>query len=405
MRIINKAVTVMLFACLLLISHVMLADDPSSGGGVNFRNLTLEQGIAAAKAEGKPLYVHGYTDWCHFCMYMKDSVYPDKEVGDFWNANFVSIKINMEKEGKKLNDSLKIHTYPAMLFYNGNGEIQHRAAGRRYKQPFLELGREALDPRRQMIYFQKKFDAGTATPYEVQFYFRMQEIAGMDAQPMLNDYLMKQPADSFANQNNWRIMYDIIKDPYLPIVQKFIDNKKMLEAKYTADSVNSKLIGLYNSRLMQYVQQLDSNGYEKLKNEILANQKLDIRERIVAWAEVSKAKMKSDWEGYKKLSLPYIEKYGMTDVKRLNDAAEVYYTRYSSDKEAMANAEKWARRSVELADQYKGNHILAGILYLNGKKEEALKVAQHAVEIGKRDSNDVRPTQQLINVIEQNMGK
>src|SRR5689334_22034717 len=122
MRTLNKAIKVMLLACLFLISKWTLADGPGTGVGINFRNLTLEQGIAAAKAEGKPLYVHGYTDWCHFCMYMKDSVYPDKEVGDFWNANFVSIKIDMEKEGKKLNDSLKIHTYPAMLFYDGNGE-------------------------------------------------------------------------------------------------------------------------------------------------------------------------------------------------------------------------------------------------------------------------------------------
>jgi thioredoxin-related protein len=402
----EQALRAMMFTCFVIFqTSLSLHAEGGNGKGINFRNLTLEQGLEAAKAEKKPLYVHGYTDWCHFCMYMRDSVYTDSEVGDFFNTNFICIKIDMEKEGKKLNDSLKIHTYPAMLFYDVNGEMMHRAAGRRYKQPFLELGREALDPRRQMRTFQKKFEAGTATPYEVQFYFRMQEIAGMDAQPMLNDYLMKQPADSFMNQNNWRIMYDIIKDPYLPIVQKIIDNKKALEAKYTADSVNNKLIGLYNSRLMQYTQLLDSNGYKSLKEEILANKKLDIREKIVAWAEINKAKMKSDWETYKLLAKPFADKYAMDDFRRLNDMADIFYQRFSSDKDLLEQARVWASRSVQLADLYKGNYILASITYLKGDKELAKKICEHAIELGKRDNVDYRPATQLLTVIDQNMPK
>jgi hypothetical protein len=68
-------------------------------------------------------------------------------------------------------------------------------------------------------------------------------------------------------------------------------------------------------------------------------------------------------------------------------------------------AGRWAKRSVEIADLYKGNHILASITYMQGDKEEALKIAKHAVDLGKRDNNDYRPTTQLITVIEQNLGK
>jgi thiol-disulfide isomerase/thioredoxin len=405
MRISVAALRALIIACLMVTGSLSFLHAEGGGQGINFRNLTLDQALATAKTENKPVYVHGYTDWCHFCMYMKDSVYPDKEVGDFFNSNFICIKINMEKEGKRLNDSLKIHTYPAMLFYDVNGEIMHRAAGRRYKNTFLELGKEALDPRRQMRTFQKKFNSGTATPAEVQFYFRMQEIAGMDAQQMLNDYLMKLPADSFYTQNSWRIMYDIIKDPSLPVVQKMIDNKKTLEEKFTTDSVNNKFINLYNSRLMQYVQLLDSANYEKLRNSILANNKLDIREKIVAWADVNKAKMKSDWETYKTLAKNFANKYAMDDFRRLNDIANIFYERFSADKELLGLAEAWAKKSVSIYDNYKGNHILASIAYMRGDKDEAMKLANHAIEIAKKDNNDYRMTSQLIAVMQQNQGK
>jgi len=367
--------------------------------GVNFRTLTFEQALAASKKENKPLYIHGYADWCHYCKYMIDSVYTDKEVADFFNANFVSIKMDMEKEGKELNKTIKSHTYPTMLFYDVNGELMHRAAGRRYKLPFLELGKEALDPNRQMRTFKNKYESGTATPSEVQFYFRMQEIAGMSAQSMINDYLLKQPDSIFTNQNNWRIMYDIIKDPTMPCVNRMLDFKKELEAKYTADSVNNKLINVHNSYLMQFIQQLDSVGFEAAKKRIRNNPKLDISEKICAWGDLNKYKMKSDWESYRKNARPFIEKYAMDDPRRINDVSNNLYDHFGGDKELMSAAEQWVKKSVSILDIYKGNYVLASISFVLGKKEQALAAANHAVEVGMRDKVDYKPATMLIDAI------
>jgi thiol-disulfide isomerase/thioredoxin len=368
--------------------------------GVNFRKITLEQALEAAKKENKPVYVHGYADWCHYCKYMVDSVYPDKEVADFMNSHFVSIKIDMEKEGKELNKTIKSHTFPTMLFYDVNGELMHRAAGRRYKLPFLELAKEALDPNRQMRTFKNKYENGTATPYEVQFYFRMQEIAGMDAQLMIDDYLRKQPDSAFTNQNNWRIMYDIIKDPTMPCVNRMLDFKKELEAKYTKDSVNNKLINLHNSYLMQYIQQLDSVGFEAAKKKIKNNPKLDISEKICAWADVNKYKMKSDWDSYRNKAVPFIEKYAMDDARRINDVSNNLYDHFAGDKELMTKAEQWVKKSISILDIYKGNYVLASISFVLGKKEQALAAANHAVELGIRDKVDYNQATMLIAAID-----
>ncbi len=368
--------------------------------GIKFRSLTLEQAIVAAKAENKKVFIHGFADWCHYCMYMKDSVYIDKEVGDFYNANFVCLKIDMEKEGKEINKTIKSHTFPTFLFYDSNGELIHRAAGRRYKQPFLELGREALDPRRQMRYYKNRYDSATATPAEVQFYFRMQEIAGMDAQLMIDDYLKKQSDADFTNANNWRIIYDIIKDPTLTIMQRILAHKKEFEAKYTADSINNKLINLYNSYLTGYVQRLDSVGFEAAKRQVLNTKNLDIAPKIVAYADLNKLKMKSDWDGYKVAGKKFVEQYAMDDFRRLIEVAQVYYDHFYSDKEVLAQAEQWAMKSVSIADLYKGNHLLASINVMLGNKEQALKYANHAVEVAKLYNNDYKQTMLLLDRIQ-----
>ena len=276
----------------------------------------------------------------------------------------------------------------------------HRAAGRKYKQPFLDLGKEALDPERQMRAFKNKYDAGTATPNEVQTYFRMQEIAGMSAQLMIDDYLRKQSDSDFTNANNWRIMYDIIKDPTLPVMKRIIDNKKLLETKYTKDSVDNKLVRLYNSYLMQYVQQLDSVGYETEKRKIKQNSKLDIADKICAFAELNKHKMKTEWDIYRVEGKKFIEKYAMNDFQRINDVVTIFYERFAGDKDLMMLSEQWIQHSISIADVYKSNNLLASISFVLGKKEQALNAANHAIELGIKNKIDYNQSTQLLNVIE-----
>jgi len=388
----KTATIIVLLLITRFIGPVKASDDKP---GINFRPLTLEKALVAAKIENKPVFLHGFADWCHYCEYMKDSVYTDKEVADFYNAHFICVKMDMEKEGKSIATSLKAHTFPVLVFYDTDGTIMHRAAGRKYKQPFLELGKEALDPKRQMRYFKTSYESGTATPYEVQMYFRMQEMSGMDAQLMINDYLMKQPDSSFTNQNNWRIINDILKDPSMPIMTRVIANKNALEAKY-ADSVATKFINIYNSYLMQYVQLLDSAGYEKAKKNILATG-LDLGPKICAYADLNRLKMKSEWDAYMVESKKFVEKYAMNDSRRLADIARVIYERFNSEKDKVLIAEQWAERSVKFNDNYRNNHLLASIYYVLGKKEQGFEVANHAIDIAKRTNADYSQTTTLLN--------
>ncbi len=378
------------------------AVEPDSAAVLKFRPLTLQQAFAAAKKENKLVFVHGFTDWCHYCKYMKDSVYTTKEVADLYNSTFVCIKMDMEKEGKKINDDLKIHTYPAFVFYDGNGEIVHRAAGRRYKSTFIELANEAVDPRRQMRTFIQKYENGTATPSEVQFYFRMLETSGIDAQSFINEYLMKQSDSTLASPNNWRIIYDIIKDPNMPAVNRILDKRKEFEAKFTRDSLNNKIINLHNYYLTQFVQQLDSVGYDNAKKKIRANSRLsDVSEKICAYADINKLKLKSQYDAYKIQGQIFVEKYAMDDPRRINDVCGVLYERFYSDTTLMLKVEKWLKHSISLEDIYKGNHLLASVSVILGNKEQALNAANHAVEVGKKFNNDYKQTTLLIDRINQ----
>ena len=97
--------------------------------GILFRHITFQEALSLAKKENKMVFLHGFADWCGHCKTMAETVYLDSALGVFYNANFVCIKLDMEKEGKELARSYRITKYPGLLFLDASGNIVHRTTG------------------------------------------------------------------------------------------------------------------------------------------------------------------------------------------------------------------------------------------------------------------------------------
>lgn len=54
----------------------------------NFRSITFDEALAAAKAENKMVFIDFYTDWCGPCKAMARDVFPQKAVGDYMNEKW-----------------------------------------------------------------------------------------------------------------------------------------------------------------------------------------------------------------------------------------------------------------------------------------------------------------------------
>lgn len=54
--------------------------------------------VKKAKKEKKLIFVDCYTSWCGPCKLLARDVFTNDEVADFFNANFVNAKFDMEKD-------------------------------------------------------------------------------------------------------------------------------------------------------------------------------------------------------------------------------------------------------------------------------------------------------------------
>ncbi len=69
-----------------------------------------------------------------------------KEVGDFFNKNFINIKVECFKDpvGKKIGKKYEVKGYPTLDWVDGNGKKIYRTMGVKNKTTLIEEAKKAL---------------------------------------------------------------------------------------------------------------------------------------------------------------------------------------------------------------------------------------------------------------------
>lgn len=114
----------------LLVTAALLANGRAAwaGGGA----ITWRRSLPVAQAEAvrshKLLMVDFTTVWCGFCKKMDAETYVDSTVIRL-SENVVPIKIDAEREGKRLAEKYGVDVYPTILFLNENGGVEGSMSG------------------------------------------------------------------------------------------------------------------------------------------------------------------------------------------------------------------------------------------------------------------------------------
>ena len=141
--------------------------------GIEFEHGTFAEALAKAKKENKMVFMDCYTTWCGPCKQLAKKVFPQKEVGDYFNTHFVNVKMDMEKgEGAELAKKYGVKTYPTLLFMDAAGKVLHTKLGSSGSTGLIEVAKVARDPSRRIGTFKEKYAKGNRDPKLVAQYVR-----------------------------------------------------------------------------------------------------------------------------------------------------------------------------------------------------------------------------------------
>lgn len=355
--------------------------------------------VALAKKENKPIFVDCFTTWCGPCKWLAKNVFTKNEVADFYNGKYISVEIDMEKgEGIDLAKQWNIRAYPSLIFCDANGEVTHRSCGVDYRddfyKDFIQLGKDATDPSKQFAVKKKLVESGKADAKTTAEYILLLSHACQDYDAELKKYFATQKDGDLISRQNWDLIYNVVSDFGSREFTYLVSNKALYDKLYTADSVTDKINSVMITSLLTLANAGDQAQYDDMKMRIKKSGIAD-PDKIILMADMKLYQKKKDWTAYANTAIAYTDKYSMNNANELNSVAWNFYEKIE-DKTLLANAERWAKRSVELDPNYANTDTYAAVLFKLGKIDEAKKQAQIAIDLAKKENTNYSETQKLL---------
>jgi thiol-disulfide isomerase/thioredoxin len=357
--------------------------------GIHFFHGTFAEALAKAEQEDKLIFMDAFTTWCGPCKRMAASVFPDEAVGEFYNANFINVKMDMEKgEGPDLSQRYGVRSYPTLLYIGADGKVVHNSSGARPPEAFIELGQEALKKFDKSVSWGKLYIEGKRDAATVLGYIKSLNQVGKPSLRIANEYLSSQ--SDLTTPENLEIILESTTEADSRIFDYLI--------KYKDAIIKLKSKQVFENKLAAACKKTFKKSME-YRNEGLLMESQEKMKMLPDKYDEFKYTSDMDYYGSTGNAAKFLEackgyaaKVAKEDAAKHKELSQLCLKYFKDDKKVMAVGEKSAKKALELLEQQDNYMNYGRILYHNGKKQEAIDLIKKGVEVAKTKGE---PTQLL----------
>ena len=327
--------------------------------GIEFSDGSWTEIKAEAKAEKKLIFIDCHTSWCGPCKKLSKEVFTQPEVGDFFNQNFISYKVDMEKGvGIELREKYHVGAYPTLLWLDHKENLVHRIVGYIEADALLDEAQSALHCGNFDKSIGKKYKKDKDNPELVKAYMDyLIETADSRSKEVAKQYLSLLDDEDFLKPEVFNLIENHVDDPFIPAVEYVVSNYALFAEKFkesTVERLFSNIYFHYSNKLMRRVLSeggLDDEAMEKLENQM---GQINFKEK-----DLYLEKLRIKGLAYQKQWKPFAERVdkllandnsGKTPVRELQD----WYTKVlesdCSEKEVIMSAISWIDLAIEKRD-------------------------------------------------------
>lgn len=379
--------------------------------GINFLGGTYQAAVETAKRSNKILFVEVYLTGCPHCAALAP-VLEEKKVGDLFNSNFVSYKLEANSDDSKRMQQQKGITYvefPLFFFFDPNsGQLIHQAAPT--EQPnrtaaieeVLRHGKDAIDPSQRTIAYAGRFAKGDRDLLFLVNYGKYAKATkDSERQWQINNELAKifvKPND-LESANGFYIIQRLINDFSNPMAQYFFANLNKYKSKYPAKDVQEA-----GETILYYTL------YGRRADELSANEVIKVRQAFMKLG--LSATVANTRTILKELEAYFRAKETGKATARLNEhsmggtllfADYAYLVRYfnekATDNSYVPSLIQWVNNGLKLVKPNERNKKEVADIYVEQakaylkirKNAEAKKAAQAALGIAQAAKIDTKP--------------
>ncbi len=362
-----------------------LASAASVAQGIEFFHGTWEEAIEKAKAEDKLIFVDAFTTWCGPCKNMAANTFPDPAVGELFNKNFISMKIDMEKEmGLEFRKKYDVTAYPSLFWIDYDGVQVLKSVGGRSPADLITTANSVLEKYDKSTKYEAAYTAGDRSYQLVYDYVSALNKAKKPSVKIANDYINDQ------------------KDVTTPENLKFI-----LEAASQVDCHCFELLEKYKSQISKEIS--DDLVLEKIRtacaNTVQRAIEFESPELVALAADAMKRNIPSEAEMFhiksdiqfalaihdmtniEELVNTYAKKFIKNDPASLNQLA-LDLNKYAPDQKVCLDLAITLAEKAAKDDDPKYIATYATLVNKSGDKKEAIRILDEAIKKYKEDEQE-----------------
>jgi thioredoxin-related protein len=385
----------------LLILSLFVGQSLCLNAQIEFEHGSFAEAKQRAAKENRLIFIDAFTVWCGPCKQLAKNIFPLPEVGEYFNKNFINVKIDMEKgEGIELAKKYTVNAYPTLLFVNAKGELVHRTCGLMPKENLLEEAQRAVLGENTFVSIQNTKNKSLGEPESALVYFKAMDDACAKFDKDVDAFFSTLAIDKIKNETIDKIVSTYVTSTSSAGFEFLNKYKTEFLQKWGIEKYNAFTKSILLNEV--YAINVKTKGAEAtLDKKINVYADNSDKDFLFSVLKISVAEQNNLIDNYAQAVISYVNKYALNDGNQLNNYAWSFYEKVDNAK-YLQEAEKWSElaSSMQKADW----HVLdtyAAVLFKLKKKEQAMIEAQKAISLGKRLGDDVSETEVLLQKINQ----
>lgn len=374
----TQLILVLTFSFVTPMIHAANLNDPAMG--IQFFTGSWKAVLAEAQKQGKPIFIDVYTSWCGPCKMMAKEAFPDKAVGELFNANFVSYQIDAEKgEGIDVAKKYGVKACPTSLYVSADGEVIYRTEGYSGIEGLIDEANKALTTTRDtkpIAVWDKAFTDGQRDVAFLQAYLTKRAKLGIPNPDALTAYLTLIPEADWLTAPNLYAISGNLTTTQSSAYTVLYDH--MMKTRLTDKEAYRTIMGGIRSATRNDYKQAVANRDSGQLERLVANERRVLTALLLGDPSKELEKFAGlgfrlrfyqeigQWEAYKKLALVkggQLMAMSLDSIRASDQAAYEQQTKRIAD---MPDSDPRKEQSKEYAESLKTAGITELTTSLNG---------------------------------------
>ena len=366
--------------------------------GIEFFDGNYKDAFTLAEEQGKLVFVDAYAQWCGPCKRMAATTFKEASVGDFFNQEFVNLKIDMEKgQGLEFRQKYPVSAYPTLMFINGKGEIVHKSTGAKDADGILKLAKLAMRKDDRSADFATKYEAGDRDFDLVLNYVKALNKVGKPSLAISNDYIRSKP--DITKKQIAEFLFEATTDADSRLFSMMMDHRSILESLKGKDEVVAQIEKACCKTVDKAIDFESEDLLKRAKEKMKKNAKSGYKAFNI----------KSDMDYFEGIGSidkyldkvdTYTNKIIKDDADKLIEQGKHLASKYKSNTKAVLLLQESFERSFKISDSVNNRIDYASILHKLKKVDKALVHAKQARVLAERNGEDVKKADRLIKYLE-----